>query len=84
MVVVDDGVATGATMKAAIGYVKRKGARQITVAVPVCSVEAEAELKRLADEVVCLSVPEYFGAVGQFYDHFPQVTDSQVTDILQS
>ena len=84
VVVVDDGVATGATMKAAVEYVRRKGAKKITVAIPVGSVEAEAELTRLADEVVCLSIPEYFGAVGQFYEQFPQVTDDEVVEILAS
>src|SRR3989344_4348274 len=54
VVIVDDGVATGATMAAAVKYVRRKGAKKIIVAVPVCSHEAERKLKELADEVVCL------------------------------
>jgi len=84
VVIVDDGVATGATMAAAVKYVRRKGAKKIIVAVPVCSHEAERKLKELADEVVCLYAPDYFGAVGQFYEYFPQVTDDEVIDILQS
>lgn len=85
IILVDDGVATGATMEAAIKYLraKRYPPRAITVAVPVCAPEAYGKLAELADEVVCLSVPEDFGAVGQFYEHFPQVTDEEVVSILK-
>jgi len=89
VVLVDDGVATGATMEAAIDWLRHKCKVQsakckIIVAVPVCASEAYGQLAGLADEMVCLEVPEDFGAVGQFYEHFPQVTDEEVVGILQS
>ncbi len=84
IILVDDGVATGSTMEAAIKYLRarRYPPRAITVAVPVCAPEAYGKLAGLADAVVCLAVPEDFGAVGQFYEHFPQVTDDEVVAIL--
>ena len=84
VILVDDGVATGATVKATIGWLRRQGVKKIIVAVPVCAKEAYGELKILADEVVCLWVPDEFGAVGQFYESFPQVSDTQVVGILGS
>lgn len=84
VLIVDDGVATGNTMKAAMAWLRRQGVAKIVVAVPVCAQEAYEELTELADEVVCLLVPDNFGAVGQFYEYFPQVTDEEVIDILQS
>lgn len=89
VILVDDGVATGSTMEAAIEWLRHKcqmlnAKCQIIVAVPVCAREAYEKLQGLADEVVCLSVPEDFGAVGQFYEHFPQVTDEEVVSILGS
>lgn len=82
IILVDDGVATGSTMKAAVAWLRRQGVARIVVAVPVCAPEAYGQLARLADELVCLVVPEDFGAVGQFYEHFPQVTDDEVVAIL--
>ena len=84
VVLVDDGVATGSTMKAAISWLRRQSVAKIVVAVPVCAPEAYGKLAGLADEVVCLEVPEDFGAVGEFYANFPQVTDKEVVAILQS
>ena len=83
VILVDDGVATGATAKAAVKWLRQRRARKSIVAMPVCAVEARRELERWADEVVCLATPELFEAVGQFYESFPQVTDKEVIDILK-
>ena len=74
----DDGVATGATVEAAIETVRRWGAGRVVVAAPVISREAEVRLRRRVDNLVVLSVPRWFGAVGQFYVEFQQVPDDQV------
>ena len=81
-VLVDDGIATGATIEAAIETVKRWGAGRVVVAVPVISRQAEARLRSRVDDLVALLVPRLFLAVGQFYDEFPQVTDDQVRALL--
>ena len=81
-VLVDDGVATGATIEAAIDTVKRWGARRVVVAVPVISRQAEARLRRRVDDLVALLVPRVFLAVGQFYEDFPQVSDDEVRALL--
>ncbi len=79
---VDDGLATGATMKAAVASVRRRGARSVLVAVPVGPPSTVAELRALADDVVCLQEPPYFQAVGQFYREFRQTTDDEVRELL--
>jgi len=84
VILVDDGIATGATMCAAIRYVRKKGARKVIVASPVASPEAYELIKKEADEVVCLMVPEIFFAVGEFYEDFRQVSDEEVIEILRS
>ncbi|MBI4034935.1 MAG: phosphoribosyltransferase [Candidatus Chisholmbacteria bacterium] len=84
VVVVDDGVATGATIKAAIKWLREKTAGKVIVAAPVCAIEAARELEELADGVICLETPENFSAVGQFYENFPQVTDEEVVEILSN
>ncbi len=84
VLLVDDGVATGATMKAAIVSAKAKGAGKVVVAVPVAPPETVAALKRLADEAICLHSPEDFSAIGQFYARFAQVTDEEVIQLLGS
>ncbi|MGH3657969.1 MAG: phosphoribosyltransferase, partial [Micromonosporaceae bacterium] len=81
-VVVDDGLATGATARAAVEVARTLGARRIVVAVPVGSVEAVGLLERTADLVVCPLAPNDFGAVSRFYDDFHQVTDDEVRDLL--
>ena len=69
VIIVDDGIATGSTMKAALASVKKAGAKTVTVAVPVGPPSTIKELKKQgADEVVCLYTPEYFQAIGQFYN----------------
>lgn len=80
-VVVDDGVATGATARAAIVLVHSLGAERTVLATPVASVEAVAELRREA-EIVCLATPEPFTAVGAHYDDFDQTGDDEVAEIL--
>jgi putative phosphoribosyl transferase len=82
VVVVDDGVATGFTARAAVEILRRRGAGRIVVAVPVGARRAIAELSRLADEVVCLHSPAEFGSIGEFYDDFGQLSDAEVSAIL--
>jgi putative phosphoribosyl transferase len=83
VIVVDDGIATGSTMKAALLSVKNKGARSITVAIPVGPSSTIKELEKRANRVVCLYLPEYFQAIGQFYDDFSQTTDDEVIGLLR-
>lgn len=80
---VDDGLATGATMVAAVRWARSRGAALVVIAVPVGSRAAVHFLRREADEVICLSEPEAFGAVGFWYEHFPQVGDAQVLALLE-
>ncbi|MBT8198561.1 MAG: phosphoribosyltransferase [Acidimicrobiia bacterium] len=83
VVVVDDGVATGWTMVAVVGWVQRLGAASVTVAVPVGSAEAVEWLEDIADEVVCPLIPRRFMAVGQWYDDFHQLGDDEVVAALE-
>jgi putative phosphoribosyl transferase len=83
VIVVDDGVATGMTMQAALRGVRRRKPARLIAAAPVASREAVAMLKRECDEVVCLSAPRRFGSVGSFYRSFGQVGDEEVTALLQ-
>jgi predicted phosphoribosyltransferase len=82
VVVVDDGLATGASMRAAIASLRASGARRITVAVPTGSPDTCEELRRDADEVLCLTSPEWLFAVGQVYDDFSPTSDQEVRDLL--
>ncbi|MBE0475957.1 MAG: phosphoribosyltransferase [Coriobacteriia bacterium] len=81
-ILVDDGIATGLTALKAAGYARDQGAGRVVVAAAVMSREAREALAEVADEVVAVDVPEPFGAVGQFYREFPQVSDAEVVDIL--
>jgi putative phosphoribosyl transferase len=83
VIVVDDGVATGSTLKAALKLLRRRGAKSITVAVPVGPPDTIHELEKLADRVVCLHTPAMFYAIGQFYEEFSQATDEEVTELLR-
>ncbi len=83
VVLVDDGVATGYTMRAAIQSVRRQSPSSIWVAVPVGPPESIEELSREADRVVCLRMPEPFFAIGQFYERFEQVEDEELLQILE-
>jgi putative phosphoribosyl transferase len=82
VIIVDDGIATGSTMKAALASVKNREARTVNVAVPVGSPSTIEELKKEANKVVCLCTPEYFQAIGQFYENFNQTTDEEVIQLL--
>jgi predicted phosphoribosyltransferase len=81
-ILVDDGLATGATAAVAVEVSRRLGAARAVLAAPVGSTEAVAWLRTLADEVVCPLVPDMFGAVSQFYDDFPQTSDDEVVELL--
>ena len=82
VILVDDGLATGATMLAAIAALRQKNPAKIVVAVPVCPPETLAEIKRAADDTVILFAPDWFRGVGQFYDDFAQLDDETVRDLL--
>jgi len=82
VVLVDDGIATGGTIRAALRALRRLGPRRLTVAVPVAPEEAIADLRREADAVVCLETPPDFRAVGLHYEDFRQTTDEEVVDLL--
>lgn len=83
-IIVDDGVATGLTMTAAIQEVARHNPAQLIVAVPVIPLDVAEALKDEADEVITLTAPEHFaGAVGAYYDQFDQVEDEEVVKLLQ-
>lgn len=83
-IVVDDGIATGATAKAALAVLRRQGAGRVVLAVPVAPAECLAEMRMLADEVICLEVPDPFVAVGAHYRRFAQTTDEEVIALLQA
>jgi predicted phosphoribosyltransferase len=83
VIVVDDGLATGSTMKAAVQALRSLKPRRVVVAVPVGPGDTCRELASLADEVVCAVIPESFAAVGEWYDDFEQTTDEEVKKALQ-
>lgn len=83
VILVDDGLATGSTMRAAVAAVRQQQPAWIVVAVPVGSPETCAEFQTVADEIVCACTPEPFYAVGYWYEDFSQTTDDQVRDLLQ-
>jgi putative phosphoribosyl transferase len=83
VIITDDGVATGATMKAAIEIIRQESPQKIVVAVPVIARDALKEIENLADEVIYLEAPELFFAVGQLYQDFEQVTDGEVKELLK-
>lgn len=82
VILVDDGIATGATMRAAISALEPAGAASVTVAVPVGPADTLAEFGELVDRVVCVDVPDPFWAVGQAYENFTQTTDDEVRRLL--
>ena len=82
VILVDDGLATGSTMRAAVAALRAQKARRIIVAVPVASPPAYAELRNEADEVFCLSTPDPLQAVGVWYEDFSQVSDDEVRNLL--
>jgi putative phosphoribosyl transferase len=82
VIVVDDGLATGATMAAAVESLRQRGAVRCVVAIPVASREAFEALGARADEVICPLVPDDFSSVGQFYEDFSQTGDEEVRELL--
>jgi len=82
VIIVDDGIATGSTMKAALASVKNRGAASVTVAIPVGPPQTIEELEKLADRVVALYTPGFFQAIGQFYSDFSQTEDEEVNKLL--
>lgn len=83
VIIVDDGIATGFTMKASILSVRSNHPAKIVVAIPVSPPESLHEIASMVEEAVCLETPAYFQAVGQFYHQFPQTDDSEVIGLLE-
>lgn len=82
VILVDDGLATGSTMRVAVDAVRQRGASRVVVAVPVAPVETHGEFSRIVDELVCPFTPDPFHAVGAYYADFRQVEDAEVRDLL--
>jgi putative phosphoribosyl transferase len=82
VIVVDDGIATGSTMLAAVSALRQLNATRIVVAAPVIAASAHREMQRATDEVTTVMIPERFYAVGQWYEDFSQTTDEEVRDLL--
>lgn len=83
VIVVDDGIATGSTMKAALVSVRKRGAKSVILAVPIASLDALQMLESSADEIICLATPRSFFAIGQFYKDFEQTSDEEVKELLR-
>ncbi len=83
IIITDDGLATGSTMMAALQVIRAAQPAEIIVALPVLPDDRVAELERQCDEVVYLTAPSYFRAVGQFYGEFPQLEDDEVVELLR-
>ncbi|HBY95094.1 MAG: phosphoribosyltransferase [Ardenticatenaceae bacterium] len=83
VILVDDGLATGASMRAAVAALRQQQPAQIVVAVPVATREGCATLEAHVDDLICVSMPEPFYAIGLWYEDFSQVTDEEVRDLLQ-
>lgn len=81
-VIVDDGIATGATMRAALRAVRRQRPARVVLAVPVAAAEALAVLRPEVDELICPMIPAHFGAVGAFYERFDQTSDDEVIRLM--
>ena len=84
MLLVDDGLATGATLEAAALSVGIQGAREIIVAAPVASISAVERLRRVVDDVLVLFIDPDFQAVGNYYESFPQTSDEEVVELLKA
>ncbi len=84
VIVVDDGLATGSTMIAALHALRAKHPKKLICAVPVAPADTLVKMQPYADEVICLSAPAMFYAVGQFYQSFPQISDEEVMILLAS
>ena len=82
VILVDDGLATGATMRAAVAALRQRGVAKIVVAAPVGAPDTCRELEQEADEIICAITPEFFQAVGQYYEDFSQTSDEEVRELL--
>src|SRR5436190_13956014 len=83
VILVDDGLATGSTMRAAVAALRQEKPGRIVVAVPVAALETCNALRDIADEIVCAETPEHFAAVGQWYENFSPTTDEEVHELLE-
>jgi putative phosphoribosyl transferase len=83
VLLIDDGIATGSTMRAAIEALRQQGAARIVAAVPVAAADTCIEMEPMVDRLVALMKPEVFGAVGHWYEKFPQVDDAEVRSLLE-
>jgi predicted phosphoribosyltransferase len=83
IIVVDDGLATGFTMLAAIKYARSKNPKKLIVAIPVAAQDSFEKVKEASDEIICLHIPSFFGAVGSFYREFMQLEDREVKSYLE-
>jgi putative phosphoribosyl transferase len=83
VILVDDGLATGATMRAAVAALRRMKPKRIVIAVPIAAVPTRQEFAREVDEIVCLHTPEPFFSVGFWYDDFSQTTDEDIREMLE-
>ncbi len=83
VIIVDDGLATGSTMKAAIISIKKEDAAKIIVAIPVSPPNTLSEMQQEVDQIICLDAPLFFQAVGQFYENFGQTADEEVIELLK-
>jgi putative phosphoribosyl transferase len=84
VILVDDGIATGASMRVAIQWVRSEGAKKIVLAVPVAAPDSLKQIEKEVDEAICLISPVYFEAVGSFYKFFDQTEDAEIIRILSS
>ena len=82
VILVDDGLATGSTMRAAIGVLKHQQPQRLIIAVPVAPIDTCNELRAEVDEMVCLMTPKHFFGIGRWYEDFTQTTDEQVCELL--
>lgn len=83
IILTDDGIATGATMETAVYYLKKMNARKIIVAVPVVGRSEYEKFSKIVDRVIALTIPENFRAIGEFYQNFDQVEESDVIQLLE-
>jgi putative phosphoribosyl transferase len=82
VIITDDGIATGHTLQACIDSIRKKKPSKIIIATPIASKSAMGRLMPLVDDIICLSTPKDFYAIGQFYEYFPQVSDEEVKKLL--
>jgi putative phosphoribosyl transferase len=83
VILVDDGLATGSTMRAAVAALRHESPGRIVVAVPVAALETCNAFRDIADEIICVETPEPFTAVGQWYENFSPTTDEEVRELLE-